>query len=288
MSMIVAALTVVGLSLGSFINALVWRLRQQENYESQQTKNDKQKTINDKRYSILKGRSICPNCKHKLAEIDLVPVLSWLMLRGKCRYCKKPISAQYPLVEAATASLFVLSYIHWPGFQGQSLKIEELVLFAVWLATLTGLVALAVYDIRWMILPNKIIFPLYGLVAVDILFQSAINHNLEPITSSMLGILVGGGIFYVLFQISSGKWIGGGDVKLGFLLGAIVGGPLEAFLLLFIASLLGSIFSIPMILKNRLGAKSKIPFGPFLIAAAIIVWLFGANIIDWYQSFSVA
>ena len=154
----------------------------------------------------------------------------------------------------------------------------------LWLAILTGLIALAVYDIRWMILPNRIIFPLYILVAVVIYLQTVIMPGNNYIISSLWGVIIGGGIFYVLFQLSDGKWIGGGDVKLGFLLGAITGGAVPAFMMLFIASLLGSLFSIPIIMKNRLGPKTKIAFGPFLIASSIIVILFGDRIIGLYNN----
>lgn len=259
----------LGLCMGSFVNALVYRLRLHET-------NPKL----SKKYSILKGRSICPDCKHGLAAKDLIPLISWLMLKGKCRYCKKPISAQYPLIEAATAAVFVISYIFWSG----ELTGANILAFIVWLGISVGLIALAVYDIRWMILPNKIIFPLFILVAGNILIQSVLSSDYDLVISSLWGVLIGGGIFYVLFQISGGRWIGGGDVKLGFLLGSITGGPVFAFLMLFIASLLGSIFSVPLILKTRLGARTKIAFGPFLILSAMIVTLFGEKIIDLYNN----
>lgn len=267
--MIIVALGFLGLCLGSFINALVYRLRWQET-----------NLKISKKYSILRGRSICPHCKHALKAKDLIPVLSWVLLKGKCRYCGKPISSQYPLIEVTTASLFILSYLFWP----QELTGAGLIAFIVWLAVLVGLIALAVYDIRWMLLPNKIIFPLYFLVASSTLIQSILTTNYYLLTTAASGAAIGGGIFYILFQISNGKWIGGGDVKLGFLLGAIVGGPIPAFLVLFIASLLGSAFSVSLVLKSRLHKKSKIAFGPFLIAAAIVMQLFGDSIIDWYYS----
>src|SRR3989344_6490262 len=125
--MIVAILIVLGLAFGSFVNALVWRLHEQEERaksKEQRRKKGKAKNtaklsshtsvLSSKDLSILKGRSMCPSCKHGLAAKDLVPVLSWLTLRGKCRYCHKPISIQYPLVELITATLFVISYLLWP------------------------------------------------------------------------------------------------------------------------------------------------------------------------------
>ena len=267
--MIIAALIVLGLCLGSFVNALVYRLHWQET-NAKKSKN-----------SILKGRSICPNCDHKLAAADLIPLFSWVFLKGRCRYCQKPISVQYPLVETATSALFVFSYIFWPYNLSDA---ADIAIFGLWLATLVGLIALAVYDIRWMLLPNKIIFPLFILVFLSIIIQLQSASYDISIISVLYAMAIGGGIFYMLFQISGGKWIGGGDVKLGFLLGAIVAEPLAAFLMLFIASLLGSVFSIPLLLKNRFKARSKIAFGPFLIIAGIIVTLFGESIIDLYSN----
>jgi prepilin signal peptidase PulO-like enzyme (type II secretory pathway) len=269
--MIIMVLVVFGLCLGSFINALIWRIHKQQKIRAK-----KQKT----KYSISKGRSMCVNCEHMLAASDLVPVFSWLMLGGRCRYCKKPISWQYPLVELSTAALFILSYIYWPD----PLESFQIILFGLWLACLTGLVALVIYDLRWMLLPNRIIFPLYAVAAVIVLVQVLDASSLQPLVQAVYGILIGGGIFYLLFQLSEGRWIGGGDVKLGFFLGALVGGPTHAALLLFIASLMGSVISLPLLATKKASKSTRIPFGPFLIISTIIVQLFGTTIIDWYQN----
>ena len=268
-------MVLLGLSLGSFINALVWRLHEQSK------KSSKLKAQSSK-LSIMHGRSMCPNCEHELAVSDLIPVVSWLALRGKCRYCPKPISWQYPLVELLTALLFTLSYLSWPHFQGRTLEMGEVVVFGLWLLSLTGLVALAVYDLRWMLLPNKIIFPLYGVATLMIIVQALQDSSAKPLASAAGGVLIGGGIFYILFQVSKGKWIGGGDVKLGFLLGALVGGPLSAAIMLFLASLIGSLFGGSLLLTHRISRGTRIPFGPFLIIAAIVVVLFGQQLSDWY------
>ena len=272
--MITIALILLGLCFGSFINALVYRLRMQE-------KRTKKARKGNENYSILNGRSMCPHCKHELAPKDLVPLLSWLYLRGKCRYCGKPISGQYPLVESATAILFVFSYLYWPY---ELVSAENLFAFIIWLIFLIGFISLTIYDLKYLILPNKIIFPMAIIAIIGIVAETILLGNTTPLKTAFWGFVVGGGIFYVLFQISRGKWIGGGDVKLGFLLGAVVGGPWLAFLMLFLASLLGTVYALPLMLTGKLKAKSRIPFGPFLIAAAIIVQLFGAGIIDWYQN----
>jgi len=269
MLMIIVLLAILGLIAGSFINALVWRLHEQSD--------GSEKTVD---LSILKGRSVCPNCHHKLAAKDLLPVISWLLLRGKCRYCGKPISSQYPVVELITAALFVASYVWWPHDLDNSQKF----LLAVWLVALVGLIALAVYDLKWKLLPNRLIYPLsvvaglYALVSV-VTADSPLKTLLEVI----LAVVIGGGFFYVLFQLSDGKWIGGGDVKLGWLLGLIVGTPGGSVLFIFIGALAGSLVSLPLMATKRLKRTSTVPFGPFLILGAMVAQLFGASILAWYR-----
>lgn len=244
--------------MGSFVNALVWRIHTKKDW--------------------VKARSQCPDCKHQLSARDLVPVLSWIELRGRCRYCYKPISWQYPAVELSMAAVFVVSYLYWP-YDFTLLGIAQ---FALWLIVLVLLVALFVYDLRWMLLPNKLVYPLLGLVIILSGLSLPGSTDLWPALNICLGSLALGGLFWVLFQVSGGKWIGGGDVRIGFAIGALAGSLLNATLLLFIASLLGSLVSIPIILSGK-KATHKVPFGPFLIAATIIVYLFGANINFWYQ-----
>jgi prepilin signal peptidase PulO-like enzyme (type II secretory pathway) len=274
--MIIAVLVVVGLCFGSFVNALVWRLREQE-VQSAKKKPDRKYL---KKLSISKGRSMCPNCHHELAVKDLLPVLSWLSLGGKCRYCKKPISSQYPLVELATAGLFIASYVYWPVDFSDSQKL----LFGLWLVLLTGFMALLVYDLHWFLLPNRIIYPLTvpAVLWAAVSIANSSDRLALAVSELVVSVVIGGGIFYALYQVSGGKWIGGGDVRLGWLLGLIVLTPARAVLLLFLASLLGCIVSLPLMAAKRLKKTSVVPFGPFLIVGAIIVQLFGASLIAWY------
>src|SRR5882762_114793 len=111
--MIIVVLAILGLCFGSFVNAAVWRI-----YAQEQVKSKKLQVKKSTNLSIVNGRSVCPHCEHELAAKDLMPVFSWLSLGGKCRYCKKPISRQYPLVELLTAVLFVFSYLYWPFTSG--------------------------------------------------------------------------------------------------------------------------------------------------------------------------
>jgi prepilin signal peptidase PulO-like enzyme (type II secretory pathway) len=289
--MIIAALIVIGLCMGSFVNALTWRIHEQ----AQETEKKKPNAKYLKQLSISKGRSMCSNCHHELGVLDLIPVLSWLALRGKCRYCGKRIPDS-PIVEVGSAALFVTSYIFWPSSLLRASRYcpapalfhgtlwQDNLLFGLWLVLLVGLLALLVYDIRWMLLPNRLVYPLSVVAALmaAIVIDNAANHSTAAL-NVLFAVLVGGGIFYVLFQLSGGKWIGGGDVKLGWLLGLVVATPERSLLLIFLAAIGGSIVSVPLLASGKLKKTSTIPFGPFLIVAAVIVQLFGASILHWYQ-----
>lgn len=272
--MIIFGLAILGLCLGSFVNALVWRLHMQDGRH----KGKKHEILPPEgELSIARGRSMCPHCRHTLVAKDLVPVLSWLWLRGKCRYCSQPIPRQYPLVELTTALLFVVSYLFWPF----TWDVVGIVNFAGWLILLTGFMALFVYDLRWMLLPNRLVYPLLCL-ALALGLVNALSGHISWLFLG-LSVAIAGGIFGALFIISDGRWIGGGDVKLGLLIGLLLGDPYLAFLTLMGSSLLGTAFVVPGMLAGRVKATSRIPFGPFLIIAAIVVQLFGRSLVDWYK-----
>lgn len=258
-------LGLLGLAFGSFVNALVWRLHNKRDFVSE--------------------RSECTHCHHVLAWNDLIPVVSWVMLRGRCRYCHKPIDDS-PVVELVTAALFVLSYVGWPlGFADAGIA-----LFVMWLVALVALVALAVYDLRWYLLPDVIVFPLavLGIVAGLVRFISVEQLTvLQAFTEITMGIIVISGLYFVLYEVSKGKWVGFGDVKLGVFIGAILGWK-YALLALFTANLAGLLFVLPLLAMKKLTPKSKIPFGPFLIIGCIISFLWGPQIIGWYLSFILA
>ena len=226
----VIILLILGLCFGSFVNALVWRLHEQSTNNRKTAK---------KQLSILNGRSICPICKHKLAAKDLIPIISWLSLKGRCRYCHKPISKQYPLIELLVALLFVISYLAWPS--SLTSNSWQAVNFITWLVVLVGLVALAIYDIKWMILPDRIIYPLLVFVVISVALQMALGRPAIDLLKIALSAIIGGGLFEIFYLISKGKWIGGGDIKLGILLGIMLAAPELAILLLFLSSVLGDV-----------------------------------------------
>jgi prepilin signal peptidase PulO-like enzyme (type II secretory pathway) len=265
-------LSLLGLCFGSFVNAFVWRFHE---LEGNKKLSKKQKS----ELSIIHGRSICTHCRHELAWYDLLPVISWLSLKGKCRYCHKPISWQYPVVEISTAVLFVVSYLYWP----YGLDWAGWTLFGLWLVFLVGFMALIVYDLRWMLLPNRIVYALIALSIAQVVPKAiASGDTFDVVSGAFWGFATIGLLFYVLFQVSKGKWIGGGDVKLAFMIGILVGGPINSMLVLFISSVLGTVVSLPLMANKKLKISSRIPFGPFLLLATIIVYIFADRLSTWY------
>lgn len=273
MLIISISLFILGLACGSFVNALVWRLHEQLAGK----KNSKAKEL-----SILNGRSMCPKCQHQLAWHDLIPVLSWLWLKGRCRYCKKPISAQYPIVELAMGSVFALSYLFWPGNLYQN---GQWLLLATWLTASIGLVALLVYDLRWMILPNRIIYPALGVAVVGraVYIAAYTDHPWHDFLLWALSLAIASGVFYCIFAFSKGKLIGFGDVRLGLITGTLLADPYKSLAMIFLASVLGTLAVVPHLLSGKKSLASKLPYGPFLIAATAVLVVFGDRLIDWYK-----
>lgn len=305
--MAIIILFVLGLCLGSFTNAFIWRFRQKElllaAHETRQSAKDSKKSVKQaakdsaklkaelNRLSVTKGRSMCVHCHHELAAKDLIPVVSYVMLRGKCRYCGNPIQ-DTPLAELLTPALFILSYIFWPLEMSGAGQFA----FGMWLVFLVGFVILSIYDLRWFELPHRIVLPLIGLALVQVLVSATVfGGGLPSLLHAFWGALLGGGVFYALYMISpkeiqedgstASAWIGGGDITLGTLLGLLVGGPGNILLLIFLASLIGTLLAVPLMLAGRATRSTHLPFGPFLIASAVIVKLFGAAIIGWYMGF---
>lgn len=250
-------LFIYGLIIGSFLNALIWRIKQ--------------------RRSIVKGRSICPNCKHQLAILDLIPVISWLLLQGKCRYCQKTISYQYPIVESITAVLFALSFliIRPNGLYGW-------IDFGIWLYILASLICLGVYDLKWMILPNIILVPAIIMSIFELIFQIVIQKApFSVATGPIIAAVFIAIIFSALAMLAGGKLMGFGDVKLVFLMGLVLGIK-KLLLALFLAFNLAAIIGLGLILIRQKTRKDHIPFGPFLTGATILAYLVGTPIISWY------
>ncbi|HCM52003.1 TPA: hypothetical protein DIS56_02615 [Candidatus Saccharibacteria bacterium] len=259
--MIIFVLAVLGLCLGSFVNALVWRIHKNKDW--------------------VKSRSQCVHCGHELSAKDLIPIFSWLMLKGRCRYCQKPISKQYPLVELIMATVFILSYLLWPTSFNEP---GQWILFVSWLAASVGLLALAVYDWRWLLLPNKLVYPTFLVAAAGrVVYIAGYEPDKWLALLNLLGaVAVASGIFFLIYSLSD-KYIGGGDVSLGLVTGTLLAIPINSLLMIFFASILGLLFALPGLVSKNKKLTTKIPYGPFLIAATFIVLLFGQGITDWYE-----
>lgn len=243
---IVIYLTVaaVGLIFGSFTNVLIARIPAGE--------------------SIVTPPSHCLSCGHRLGVLDLVPVLSWLFLRGRCRYCQEHISIRYPAVELLTAVLFMGVYMRW-GMSAQTL--------AGWALTVI-LVSSAFIDLDEGIIPDVITIPgvVLGLVI------SFFTIGFFP---ALWGALAFSGVLFLTAVISKGG-MGGGDVKLAAVIGAFAGLP-GAVITLLLSSFLGALFGIILILMGRAGRKTPVKFGPFLAVAAYMAYLFSNQIAAWYM-----
>lgn len=255
-------LGLLGVCLGSFVSALTWRLRNKRDW--------------------VGGRSQCPRCSHHLSALDLVPVFSWLFLRGRCRYCRRPISAIYPSLELIMAANFAASYYFWPGGLASSSAKFALV---SWLAVSVGLLALAVYDFRWRLLPSKILYPTaIGAIGLKLIYILAFETaKFQSVKLWALSILVASGLFWVLYTVSRGRWIGYGDVRLGFVTGTVLATPSRSVLMIFTASAIGSLSTLPKLAIGSRRLNSQVAFGPYLIIATALVVLLGGPAINWYE-----
>lgn len=255
-------LFLLGLTLGSFVNAAVWRIKHKKD--------------------LMFGRSECTKCHYTLGWRDLIPLVSWLTLRGKCRKCRKPISVQYPLVELAVAAFFVASLAFWPlGFDGAT----QLLQFSVWLVAGVMMAILFVYDLKWLILPDKVVFPFIGVSAMmAILYSLRADSGIEFLGNIAGSLLILSGFYMLIYIYSKGKWIGFGDVKLGIGLALLLSNWQLALVAFFLANLIGTLVFAPLMATKRISRQTHIPFGPFLIIGTVIAMLFGYSIIEWYNS----
>lgn len=226
-----------------------------------------------------KGRSHCPKCRHTLAVWDLVPVLSYAFLHGKCRYCRGIIGMSYPALELATAGLFVVAagVRLGPAMLGGMevfLTPNGMLLLRDWLAIVV-LVQIFTYDLWFGYILDQVTLP---AIAVFLVWNFALG--MTPL-AMLLGALVGGGFFLAQYVVSGGTWIGGGDIRLGALMGVLLGWPL-VLVALFLAYLSGGAVGAVLLASKRKSVGSQIPFGTFLSAATIIVLFWGEPLLAWY------
>lgn len=250
---LIAASGVLGAIIGSFLNVVIYRVPKGE--------------------SIVSPRSKCPGCRHELAARDNVPIVSWLLLRGRCRSCSASISARYPLVEGLTALLFAATAARF----GYSAALPAYFVFVA------SLVALSFIDLDTYLLPKKIVYPALGAGVVALGIAAATTHDTSSALSAAEGALIAFAALFLLHLISP-KGMGFGDVRFALLLGLFMGWIelLTVGLGLFLSFLYASVVGIGLMAAKRRGRKDRIPFGPFLAAGAITAVLLGEPILRLY------
>jgi len=248
MFMLYFLIFIFGLAIGSFLNVVICRLETNE--------------------PILIGRSHCPKCRTILKWYDLIPVFSFIFYKGKCCYCGKKISWQYPVVEIATGLLFLLIF----NFQ---FSIFNLIYYLI---ITCFLIIIFVYDLKHYLILDKIVFP--GIIIAIIFNFLLLSESWQFSILSAFGASL---FFLLLVLVSKGKWMGLGDVKFAFLMGLILSWP-NILLGLFLSFFSGAIIGIILILFGKKGLKSQIPFGPFLVGATVFIMLYGQYLNTWYYN----
>jgi len=282
------ALVLVGACFGSFAGATVWRIRARQLADDKAHKEpyDKAEYARLKRLlgkKTFQDRSQCLECGYELRWYDLIPLVSWLSLRGKCRHCARPIGRFEPLMELGMVAFFVLSYMFWPGGIDSGLDVAH---FVAWLGAGIAMAVLCAYDLKWFLLPDSATWVLagFGLALVGISATEA--HDIGGTLLATLGaVSILGGLYAVLYAVSKGRWVGFGDVKLGAVLALLLVDWQLAAVALFLANLIGCVIVIPLLAAKKVSRTSRIPFGPMLIAGTVLAWLWGWPILDWYLAF---
>jgi len=256
---------VLGSIVGSFLNCVIYRLETGE--------------------SFLKGRSYCPHCKHILDWRDLIPIFSFFILGGKCRYCSQKISWQYPLVEIATGLLF-LSIFNFQFSRPEGARLAQLYWAAIFnLIIACFLIIIFVYDLKHYIIPDKVIYPAIALTFLYQLISNFLPHQIfgggSIFKYLILSALGSAAFFLTIVLISRGKWMGVGDIKLALLMGLFLSFP-NILVALFLAFFIGALTGLILIAFSKKTLKSEIPFGPFLVTGTFLAMFFGQKLIDTY------
>ena len=259
---------VFGLVAGSFLNCVIYRLHTKEGF--------------------IISRSYCPKCRHKLAWYDLIPLFSFIALKGRCRYCGQKISWQYPLVELTTGLLFILTFNQFSIFpKGNSSVFYsagnfQFLNLIYYLIISCFLVIVFVYDLKYYIIPDRVIYP---AIAIALIFNSQflISSQFPIFKSSILSALGASAFFLAIILISRGQWMGLGDFKLAILMGLFLGFP-NILVALFLSFFIGAIIGTGLIIFKRKSFRSEVPFGPFLVTGAFIALFWGQSLVNWYLS----
>lgn len=263
---------VLGAIIGSFLNVILYRYNTGRG---------------------IGGRSMCFSCRRKLTPIDLIPLLSFAMFRGRCRTCKSKISWQYPLVELLTGVLFAGSFWYFAGASDGLAVVLNPKIFAVQmtyiLIVMSSLVLITVYDLRHKIIPDLFAFLFAGtsLLSLFIVFDrfGDINIMLPSAINFASGIIIAFP-FYLMWRVSDGRWMGLGDAKLALGIGWFLG-LVRGFNAVIFGFWIGAVISILLLVLGAVfprfknfTMKSELPFAPFLVAGLLIVFFFGYNVFD--------
>lgn len=258
MTWLVAVLAaVLGLGIGSFLNVVVWRVPRGE--------------------SVVRPPSHCPGCQCRVRPRDNVPVVSWLALRGRCRDCRAPISLRYPLLEAGTAALFGLV----------ALRLGPAAALPAFLYLTAVGIALTAIDLDTHRLPNALTLPSYAVGLALLGAAAVVDHDFARLLRAVEGMAVLYAVYFAIVWVTAGRAMGFGDVKLAGVLGLYLGwlGWPELFVGVFAAHLLGGAVAVGLLLAKRVGRRSRVPFGPFLVAGALLSVLSGAPLAAaWLQT----
>jgi leader peptidase (prepilin peptidase)/N-methyltransferase len=252
---ITAAVALFGLIIGSFLNVVAYRV--------------------PAGMSVVTPPSACPHCGHAVRPLDNIPVVSWLVLRGRCRDCGDAISPRYPVVEAVTGVLFVLT----------ALIIGTAWVLPAYLWFVGVTVAVTLTDLDHKLIPNRILFPGTAVAVVLLGAGAVLDGNLGDFWRALLAAAAYFVGLLVLALIAGGGF-GFGDVKLGFVLGLFLGYQGWGVLAVgsFLAFLLGGLVSIALLLLRIKGRKDAIPFGPYMVAGAYLGVAIGQHVVDWYRN----
>lgn len=250
-----------GAIIGSFLNVLILRLPLQRS---------------------MTGRSACPGCGHTLSPLDLVPIASFLLLRGRCRYCDQPISVRYALIEAVTAISFALIVAVWFSAGGGSMW-----QLGFWFVVLVVCVVTFVIDLEHYLILD-VVTGWGSIVALAFLIADAVSSGQSVgalLLARLWGAVFGFAAFWLLWRLSRGRLLGFGDVKFTIFIGVVLGFPLVVPALLF-AFWLGALYALPLLIIKRKSLQSKLPFGTFLVPALLLAAVVGERVIRWYGGVS--
>lgn len=254
----ILAAFVFGTCIGSFLNVVIWRLPREIGLGGRS------------------GRSECPNCHHVLSWHDLVPVLSFAIALGACRYCKKRISIRYPLIEVVTGFLFALAAaVTMPHDLISWLLMLKLVVI------ISVCVTVFVIDLEHYLILDKVVYPAMVVSGVLIIATSVVGGSYSQILSSAICGLAGFVLFGLVWVVSKGKWMGFGDAKLVAWIGLVLAWPSTATAL-FLSFILGAIVGLGLIVSGKKQLGSKIPFGTFLAVATVLAAFYGPQLWAMY------